>query len=98
MHAAGVNPVETYIRSGTYARQPKLPYVPGVDSAGVIEHVGADVTKYKVDNVIIHLTAILRDEDLFRLVIGSSQLKPSRAPMLSIALLDLNSCFRCRPT
>jgi len=25
MHAAGVNPVETYIRAGTYARLPALP-------------------------------------------------------------------------
>ena len=25
MHAIGVNPVETYIRAGTYARLPELP-------------------------------------------------------------------------
>lgn len=48
MHAAGVNPVDTYIRSGTYSRRPNLPYIPGLDSAGVIERVGADVTKFKV--------------------------------------------------
>jgi NADPH2:quinone reductase len=27
--AVGVNPVETYIRGGTYARLPELPYTPG---------------------------------------------------------------------
>lgn len=48
MHASGVNPVDTYIRSGTYVRQPNLPYTPGLDAAGVIERVGAEVTKYKV--------------------------------------------------
>jgi NADPH2:quinone reductase len=37
MHAVGVNPVETYIRAGTYARLPTLPYTPGNDGAGVIE-------------------------------------------------------------
>ncbi|HEY6467214.1 MAG TPA: hypothetical protein VIY69_14545, partial [Candidatus Acidoferrales bacterium] len=34
IHAAGVNPVETYIRAGVYARKPALPYTPGTDGAG----------------------------------------------------------------
>ena len=38
--AAGVNPVDTYIRAGTYARKPELPYTPGMDAAGAIESVG----------------------------------------------------------
>jgi NADPH:quinone reductase-like Zn-dependent oxidoreductase len=40
IHAVGVNPVETYIRAGTYARKPALPFTPGNDGAGVIEDVG----------------------------------------------------------
>ncbi|NWI63772.1 QOR oxidoreductase, partial [Todus mexicanus] len=47
VHACGVNPVETYIRSGTYARKPALPYTPGSDVAGVVESVGAHVTAFK---------------------------------------------------
>src|SRR5215467_7680864 len=47
IHATGVNPVETYIRAGTYARLPELPYTPGNDGAGVVEQVGADVTEFK---------------------------------------------------
>ena len=47
VHAAGVNPVETYIRAGTYARLPELPYTPGNDGAGVVEHVGSGVTEFK---------------------------------------------------
>jgi len=47
IHAAGVNPVETYIRAGTYARLPELPYTPGNDGGGVVEHVGSDVTEFK---------------------------------------------------
>src|SRR5438067_5299556 len=43
IRAAGVNPVDAYIRSGTYARKPPLPYVPGSDGAGEIESVGAEV-------------------------------------------------------
>ena len=40
IRAAGVNPVETYIRSGAYGRQPALPYTPGSDAAGTIEGLG----------------------------------------------------------
>ena len=45
--AVGVNPVETYIRSGTYARKPSLPYTPGTDVAGIVEALGAGVTRVK---------------------------------------------------
>ena len=44
LHAAGVNPVEAYIRSGQYARLPTLPYTPGGDGAGVVEALGEGVT------------------------------------------------------
>ncbi|NWI18119.1 QOR oxidoreductase, partial [Crypturellus soui] len=47
VRACGVNPVETYIRSGTYARKPALPYTPGSDVAGVIESVGEHMTAFK---------------------------------------------------
>jgi NADPH2:quinone reductase len=47
IHAVGVNPVETYIRAGKYARLPELPYTPGNDGAGVIEQVGADMSEFK---------------------------------------------------
>ncbi|KAL2772359.1 quinone oxidoreductase isoform b [Daubentonia madagascariensis] len=47
VHACGVNPVETYIRSGTYSRKPPLPYTPGSDVAGVIEAVGDNVSAFK---------------------------------------------------
>jgi NADPH2:quinone reductase len=48
LRVAGVNPVDAYIRSGTYARKPQLPYVPGSDGAGEIEAVGSEFTKFKV--------------------------------------------------
>lgn len=46
--AAGVNPVDTYIRAGTYAVKPSLPYTPGSDAAGVVEAIGEDVRRVKV--------------------------------------------------
>ncbi|MGH3875830.1 MAG: NADPH:quinone reductase [Actinophytocola sp.] len=45
LHAAGVNPADTYIRTGGYAFfTPALPYTPGFDGAGVVDAVGAGVT------------------------------------------------------
>jgi NADPH2:quinone reductase len=46
-HAAGVNPVDTYLRANVDNRGPKLPYTPGSDAAGVVEAVGAGVTGVK---------------------------------------------------
>ncbi len=42
--AAGVNPVDTYIRAGQYAKRPELPFTPGMDSAGIVASVGEGVT------------------------------------------------------
>ena len=47
VHAAGVNPYDTYMRAGTYAIKPHLPYTPGSDAAGTIEAIGSDVKKVK---------------------------------------------------
>jgi len=47
IYAAGVNPYDTYMRAGTYAVKPPLPYTPGSDAAGVIEAVGDGVKKVK---------------------------------------------------
>jgi len=52
--AAGINPVDTYIRAGTYAKKPALPYTPGFDAAGIVESVGPDVRRFKAgDRVYI---------------------------------------------
>jgi len=50
IHAAGVNPYDTYMRAGTYALKPPLPYTPGSDGAGVVEAVGEGVKKVKRDD------------------------------------------------
>jgi NADPH2:quinone reductase len=51
IYAAGVNPVETYIRAGTYPRKPALPFTPGNDGAGVIEQAGEGVNLRPGDRV-----------------------------------------------
>ncbi len=47
LRAAAVNPVETYVRQGTYAQLPSLPYIPGKDGAGIVKSVGANVKTFK---------------------------------------------------
>ena len=47
IHGAGVNPYDAYMRAGTYAVKPPLPYTPGSDGAGIIEAVGDGVKKVK---------------------------------------------------
>src|SRR3954471_22966163 len=46
--AAGVNPVDAYIRSGLHAVRPGLPYTPGMDAAGVVASVGMNVRRIGV--------------------------------------------------
>jgi NADPH:quinone reductase len=54
VRAVGVNPVDTYIRSGTYAVKPPLPYTPGNDGAGEVLAIGPEVTGVAVgDRVYI---------------------------------------------
>lgn len=48
MKAAGVNPVDNYVAStGFFPNTPAIPFVAGFDGAGVVEAVGAQVTKFK---------------------------------------------------
>jgi NADPH2:quinone reductase len=47
VHAAAVNPTDTYVRNGARAEQLKAsppPYVPGMDVAGVLDEIGEGVT------------------------------------------------------
>ena len=52
--AVGLNPVETYIRAGNYARLPTLPAILGHDCAGIVTTTGPDVTQFKTgDRVFV---------------------------------------------
>ena len=52
--AAGVNPVDAKVRTGMFARMlgTKLPLIPGVDIAGVVEKTGANITKFKAGDAV----------------------------------------------
>ncbi len=47
VEAIGVNPVDTYIRAGTYPVLPSLPYTPGKDVSGIVVKVGEGVKKWQ---------------------------------------------------
>ncbi len=52
--AASINPVDGAILSGKYADffHTKLPLIPGMDAAGVVEKVGAKISKLKVGDPV----------------------------------------------
>jgi NADPH2:quinone reductase len=57
VHAAGVNPYDTYMRNGTYPIKPPLPYTPGSDGAGVVEAAGEGVDDFKTgDRVYLSIS------------------------------------------
>ena len=58
VRAAGINPADTYMRGGSYALVPVLPYTPGGDAAGVIAEVGEGVTGFAVGDRVCTGTAI----------------------------------------
>lgn len=47
IHAAGVNPVDDYFRSGLYPRKDGFPYTPGFDGAGIVEAAGSGVKRFR---------------------------------------------------
>lgn len=49
--AAAVNPVDGYIRAGRFGRD-KLPLIPGMDVAGVVEKTGPKITKFKAGDAV----------------------------------------------
>jgi NADPH:quinone reductase-like Zn-dependent oxidoreductase len=57
--AAGVNPVDAYIRSGKY-RLVTPPFIPGSDIAGIVEKAGPRVTKFKPGDAVFAYTNLKR--------------------------------------
>ena len=63
VQAVGVNPYETYVRSGDYAHLPALPYTPGVDAGGVLAESGERVyTSGSLSGAYAELALCRRDQ------------------------------------
>jgi len=52
LKAAGINPIDTKLRSRGTFQPDRLPSILGCDGAGIVEAIGADVTKFKVSDEI----------------------------------------------
>jgi NADPH2:quinone reductase len=57
IEAIGINPVETYVRAGKYGPR-TFPYTPGSDSAGIVEAVGAGVTRVTIGDRVYTASTI----------------------------------------
>ncbi len=75
LHAAGVNPVDTYIRSGHYSQQAHLPYTPGMDGAGVIEAIGPGV-KHRKQGERVYIARSLSGTYAEKVLCAESQTYP----------------------
>ena len=77
--AAGVNPADTYVRSGSYALLPTPPYVPGGEGAGVVAEIGENVKGWEAgDRVYVTGTVNgpLQGTCAELAVCGASQIQP----------------------
>jgi NADPH:quinone reductase-like Zn-dependent oxidoreductase len=62
VHAAGINPVDTGVRSGgaSSLSGAVLPYVPGFDVSGVVAAVGSGVTEFEVGDEVFAMLNLRR--------------------------------------
>lgn len=73
--AAGVNPADTYVRTGAGAARPALPYTPGTDGAGTVESIGSGVTHVKPGQRVYTARSVSGTYAEFALAL-TSQVKP----------------------
>jgi NADPH:quinone reductase len=65
VHAATINPTDTYMRNGSYQRllgDARPPYIPGMDAAGVVMEVGAGVTGFQPGDRVMAMVIPIRPE------------------------------------
>lgn len=98
VHAATVNPTDTYGRNGAraeYQKKDPPPYVPGMDVAGVLEAIGADVvteltTGDHVMGIVIPDGSHGGYSEKLALPIGSIAAAPSNTSHAEASTLPMN--------
>jgi NADPH:quinone reductase-like Zn-dependent oxidoreductase len=94
IHVAGTafNPVDAGIRGG-YLREPfpvVLPHVPGIDVAGTVDAVGANVTARRVGDRVIAFLPMVADGSAAEYVLAPAQIladAPTSIPLADAAAL-----------
>lgn len=52
VHAAGLNPVDTKLRSGKFRAPVEFPVIPGFDASGVVRAIGSQVTRFRPGDAV----------------------------------------------
>lgn len=90
VRAAGVNFADVLARQGLYPEAPKPPFVPGFESAGVIEALGEGVTGFRVGERVLayHLSGGYAE----RIAVPATRVfaLPDSIPFQSAVVLPLN--------
>ncbi len=97
VHAAAVNPTDTFVRNGARAealRKDPPPYIPGMDPAGVIDEIGADAaTVLAVGDAVMAMvlptgshgayreSIVLAADSVVRAPAGSTHVQAATLPM-----------------
>src|SRR5213595_2099063 len=92
--AAGVNPVDTYVRQGRLSERSldKQPMIIGYDIAGVVEKTGAKITKFKAGDAVYAYLPIMRGGGYAEFAIakeGEMALKPKNIDFEKAAAVPL---------
>jgi NADPH:quinone reductase-like Zn-dependent oxidoreductase len=92
--AAGVNPVDAYVRRGRFTRRAvdKRPMIIGYDVAGVVEKIGAKVTRFKAGDAVYAYLSIMRGGGYAEFAIareGEMALKPKNVDFEKAAAVPL---------
>jgi len=98
VHAATVNPTDVMTRNGTRAEQQKAdppPYVPGMDVAGIVDEVGADVsTGVKIGDAVMGMVVTKGSHGGYReqIVLDANSVvhAPTGASHVEAATLPMN--------
>ena len=92
VHAAGVNPADWKMRSGAFQkfRPIPLPWIPGLEGAGVVEAVGPGVTQFKPGQAVFGSFSGAYAE--FALAqAGDLQLKPAQLTFAEAAAIPVGA-------
>ncbi|PYK51553.1 MAG: NADPH:quinone reductase [Verrucomicrobia bacterium] len=92
--AAGVNPVDTYVRQGRLSERSldKQPMIIGYDIAGVVEKTGVRITKFKAGDAVYAYLPIMRGGGYAEFAIakeGEMSLKPKNIDFEKAAAVPL---------
>src|SRR5438132_10051846 len=92
--AAGVNPVDAYVRQGRLSEHgfDKRPMIIGYDIAGVVEKIGAKIAKFKAGDAVYAYLPIMRGGGYAEFAIakeGEMSLKPKKIDFEKAAAVPL---------